>query len=93
MYQGIPLVYHDQMLDEHIEMAVQFHHQMYGTGAHCLPSSSETLLIVQRGDKGLLIVNKTMSHAHIKQLVVPGKLFNRKVIIRNSIWKILGINV
>lgn len=45
---------------------------MYGTDCFCLPVSTQNVLFLQRGDRGLVIVNKGGDFFRLDHLAIPG---------------------
>lgn len=45
---------------------------MYGTDCICLSVSTQNVLFLQRGDRGLVIVNKGGDFFQLRHLDVPG---------------------
>jgi hypothetical protein len=57
--KGIPLLFHSQMDNKTIIAGLQFFHRMKDAPFYITDESDKDLLVIQRGHKGLAIINKS----------------------------------
>jgi len=57
--RGIPLIYSTQLKDPRVQAGIKFCNLTLGLNFKIREDSDKTLLLIQRGDRGLVIINKS----------------------------------
>jgi len=70
--QEIPLVFHTFLDEVHISAGIQFFHTLLGIDWHCESKSTNNLLFIRRGNRGLAIINKSNEFVDWPKMEVPG---------------------